>query len=335
MICLGGSKEMEKSIYEVSLIIPIYNAANYINQTLTCVINQTIFNQMEIILVNDGSKDESKEICEKYTRKYPNILLINQDNKGVSEARNTGLKRVTGNYITFLDADDYVESDLYEKELSLIKKSNADIAVIDFKKVHRDGRNVKYRRDFIKCWSENQEILKDFFSGIIGNQVVDKLFSKSVIENLTFSNKYKIGEDMLFMYKALKRASVVVMDSSICGYYYVVREDSAMTGRFGIQHFDPVIISKIIYDECKENRILGKYAEAHLIHETCKSLEYTFRHRAEQDYVDSVKEMLNFIRRYKIRDARQYLIKRQFYGYMLMRLSPKLYLVVHKIMQVG
>lgn len=326
---------MKKYFYEISLIIPIYNAANYINETLKCVISQTIFDKMEIILVNDGSKDGSREICEKYTKDYPNIILINQENKGVSEARNTGLNRATGKYITFLDADDYVEFDLYEKEFSLIKKSGADIAVVDFKKVHSDGTAVKYRTEHVNYWDKKEEVLKDFFSGVVGNQVVDKLFSKSVIEDVRFSHNYKIGEDMLFMYEALKRASVVVMDSSICGYHYIVRDNSAMTGRFGIKYFDPVIISKIMFEDCKTNEFLKKYAEAHLVHETCKSLEYTFRHCAEQEYSDSVKKMQRFIRQYKVRDAKRYLIKKQFYGYILMRLSPKIYLVVHKLMHIG
>ena len=326
---------MEKYFYEISLIIPIYNAANYIDQTLKCVISQTIFDKMEIILVNDGSKDGSREICEKYTKDYSNILLINQENEGVSEARNTGLNKATGKYITFLDADDYVEFDLYEKELSLIKKSGADVAIVDFKKVHRDGKTVKYRTDFVKFWDKKEEVLKNFFSGVVGNQVVDKLFSKSLIEDVRFSHKYKIGEDMLFMYEALKRASAVVMDSSICGYHYIVRDDSAMTGRFGIKYFDPVIISKIMFEDCKTNELLKKYAEAHLVHETCKSLEYTFRHSAEQEYSESVKKMQSFIRQYRVSDAKRYLIKKQFCGYMLMRLSPKIYIIVHKLMHIG
>ncbi|HAZ0843431.1 TPA: glycosyltransferase, partial [Enterococcus faecium] len=129
--------------YDLSLIIPVYNAERYIEDTISAVVNQTIFPNVEVIIVNDGSSDDTESICEKYVKDYENIKLITQNNMGVSEARNSGLRVATGNYVTFLDADDFVEADLYEKELQLIKDNSADIGVVDFKKVHDDGTIVK------------------------------------------------------------------------------------------------------------------------------------------------------------------------------------------------
>lgn len=322
--------------YDLSLIIPVYNAERYIEDTISAVVNQTIFPNVEVIIVNDGSSDDTESICEKYVKDYENIKLITQNNMGGSEARNSGLRVATGNYVTFLDADDFVEADLYEKELQLIKDNSADIGVVDFKKVHDDGTIVKYRKNYVRTWNgDNSSIIKDFLSGIIGNQVVDKIFSKAIINGLSFSGKYKIGEDMLFMYQALERAEKVVMDTSIADYHYIVRSDSAMTGKFDEKYFDPVIISEIILDSCAYEKELKHYAQAHLIHEICKSCEYIYRHKAEKMCPDKLKYLRNKLAEYSVLDAKKYLIKKQFLGFLLMRFVPKIYMLAHRMMHIG
>lgn len=320
---------------KISIIIPIYNAEKYIEDTLKAVVEQTIFTDLEVILINDGSTDNTCDICAEFAEKYANIILINQDNTGVSVARNTGLKYATSNYITFLDADDYIEKKLYEKELELIETYKADVACVDFVKVHSDGKTVKYRNNFIAEWKESYSILTNFFSGVIGNQVVDKIFSKRVLEDIEFYNKYKIGEDMLFVYEALKKARAVVMDTNICGYHYVVRDNSAMTGDFDAKYFDPVKVSQKMVEDTKTDETLNDYAQAHLIHEICKSLEYIYRKKAQSKCVCEVNKLKQVIKKYSIEKAKKYLVKKQFYGFLLMKLSPKAYLFVHKVMHVG
>lgn len=321
--------------FELSIIVPIYNSEKYLEKTLISLINQTIFEKIEIILVNDGSTDNSEKICKNYSKKFSNIITINKENGGVSSARNKGLENVKTKYVTFLDSDDIVSSDFYEKELNEITKENCDILIVDFEKVHEDGFRKKYRKNFVKKFKNCEEALIDFFHGEIGGQVVDKVFCSEIIKKIIFSSEYQIGEDMLFMYNALKNGKKIVINTNICGYQYIVRDSSAMTGKFSEKYFDPIKISKFMYLDCMNNDKLKNYAYAHFIHESCKVIEYVYRHNAQYDCELVLNEIKNDIKKYKIKYAYKYLIKKQFYGFMLIKLSPKLYLFFHKIMHIG
>lgn len=321
--------------YLLSIIIPVYNAEKYINDTLNALCKQTIFKNLEIIIVNDGSTDRSLEICNSYKEKYSNIKIISQKNQGVSIARNVGLLNTTGEYITFLDADDYICENLYEQELELVRSNSADIGVVDFYKKHPNGQKIKYRNNFYKSWENSTAVLKDFFAGVVGNQVVDKIFKSDVVKGIEFPVDFKIGEDMWFVFSALCRAKKVVMDSGIAGYDYIVRESSAMTGKFSNKYFDPIVLSKRMCETVVDNEGLKDYAQAHLIHETCKTLEYVYRHHAEYECVEQVRNLKTELRKYSIRFGYKYLIPKQFCGFLLMRISPKIYLFVHKLMKIG
>ena len=110
---------------KISVIIPIYNTEKYLPRCIESIIKQT-YDNIEIILVNDGSTDQSSKICKKYSRIDNRVVLIEQDNKGAAAARNTGLRHATGNYIGWVDSDDYIEPDMFEKMLDCIHKENAD-----------------------------------------------------------------------------------------------------------------------------------------------------------------------------------------------------------------
>lgn len=321
--------------YKITVIMPIYNAELYLEESLKSLINQTIFEDLEIILVNDGSTDNSKRICEYYSEKYKNIILINQENLGVSAARNTGILNGTGKYVTFMDSDDVVECDLYEKELKEIVSNDYDLLIIDFEKKHSDGIVKKYRSKYTKKWLNSKDAIIDFLKGAIGGQVVDKLFLYKNVKDLKFSTKFKIGEDMLFTYYAIKKSKKIFMNTNLYGYQYVVRESSAMTGEFTEKYMDPIKVSEEILDDCKKDKELSKYAEAHLIHETCKVVEYIYRHGAQDEREQLVKELRKKINMFEINDAIKYLVKKQFCGYLLIRISPKIYLFFHKLMHIG
>ena len=322
-------------MYDLSVIVPIYNSEKYLADTLDSVVNQTIFTKLKVILVNDGSTDDSKSICEKYASCYSNIILINKTNGGVSSARNEGLNNVDTEFVTFLDSDDLVEKDYYEKTLNEIKKEECDIFITDFVKVFMNGKSKKYRSFFTKEYNDYYEIMIDFFSGVIGGQVVDKVFKSEIIKDVRFSIDYKIGEDMLFVYSLLKKARKVVMNTNISGYKYMVRSSSAMNGNFSEKFFDPAIISLFMYDDSKNDYVLKDYAYAHYIHESCKTVEYIYRHSAQNLFKEKVESMLKSIRKYKITSAHKFLTKKQFYGFILMKFSPRIYLLFHQIMHIG
>ena len=111
---------------KISVIVPIYNVEQYLRKCIDSIINQT-YKNLEIILVDDGSWDNSPRICDEYAKRDNRIKVIHKKNGGLADARNTGLKMITGNYISFIDSDDYIEKTMYEKMIKVILKYNADI----------------------------------------------------------------------------------------------------------------------------------------------------------------------------------------------------------------
>lgn len=115
---------------DLSIIVPAYNVENYIRECLDSILNQSIDNY-EIIIVNDGSTDKTQDICEEYSNEYSFIKLINQENKGLGAARNTGLQHVSGKYIAFVDSDDMVKENMFTQMLDLAIKKDLDLVVCD------------------------------------------------------------------------------------------------------------------------------------------------------------------------------------------------------------
>ncbi|HFD6724085.1 TPA: glycosyltransferase family 2 protein, partial [Enterococcus faecium] len=112
----------------VSVIVPIYNVEKYLRKCVDSLLSQTL-KEIEIVLVDDGSPDASGEIADEYQKKYSNVKTIHRENGGLGPARNTGIENATGEYVAFLDSDDWVESDMYEKLYLVASKENADIVV--------------------------------------------------------------------------------------------------------------------------------------------------------------------------------------------------------------
>ena len=132
---------------KISVIIPVYNVEKYLKECLNSVINQTL-KDLEIICVNDGSIDNSLKIMKEYALKDPRIKILSQKNQGVSEARNFGIKNATGEYVAFLDADDCVSLDFYEKLYTKAKETNSDIVVSEY--MYRFNKNSKKKKIFLK-----------------------------------------------------------------------------------------------------------------------------------------------------------------------------------------
>ena len=132
---------MEEKDRLVSIIVPVYNVEKYLSKCIEILINQTYTN-IEILLINDGSTDNSKKICEQFKEKDSRIKLINKENGGLSDARNKGLQEAIGKYIAFVDSDDYVEKNYIETLYSLITKFNSEIAIADFR-VIKGAKKIK------------------------------------------------------------------------------------------------------------------------------------------------------------------------------------------------
>lgn len=185
----------------ISVIVPVYNAEEYVERCVNSICNQT-YNNLEIILVNDGSSDNSKSICESLVSKDKRIKLINQKNGGSSIARNTGLDNATGNIISFVDSDDYIESIMLEKMLQLLIDNNLEVVEIERNAATDD---VEFDGSFTieNPFTATERIIKT-----TAFQVWKRIYKRSVIEDMRFIPKI-IHQDAFFTVDVINKVSKI------------------------------------------------------------------------------------------------------------------------------
>lgn len=226
---------------KISIVIPVYNVENYVERCLQSVVNQTIFKQLDIVVVNDGSTDSSLNICRSFAKRYNNIEIISQENSGIAAARMTGLKYCQGDYIHFIDSDDFIENDCLESLLNLLLDYNADIAQINYYAYFENGQKIKSTSNTSKKVFNNiEESLYDVLiqENYLRYAVWGTLYRKNIFDHAYFRKKDYIGEDAFFKIKALKAAKTVVVDNSAHKYAYVQRDNSLMHSPFSEKKLD-------------------------------------------------------------------------------------------------
>lgn len=232
---LGADCKMNDKI---SIIVPIYNVEKYLPKCIDSIVGQT-YRNLEIILVNDGSPDNSRAICEDYASKDARIKVVNKENGGLSDARNAGLAVATGDYISFIDSDDYIHEDYCGNLMSLMVKHNADMAQCEFLKVYHsiDTFDSEESNENITVLS-SLEALNNLFNEQYVNSVVvwNKLYKRNLFKNIEFP-KGKVHEDEYTTYKVLFETKKVVCTSQQM-YYYLQRSDSIMGNDFNIKRLD-------------------------------------------------------------------------------------------------
>lgn len=194
---------------KISIIIPVYNAEKYISKCLDSILKQTYID-FEVICVNDGSLDDSLSIIESYKNKDKRVKVINQGNGGPSKARNCGLDNANGNYIVFIDADDYIEKNFLGYMLTDI--NNTDVSICNYIEVDDTGKHNISIFNFLseEVSNINNSIINEVISGP-GGLVWGKLFKSNIIKenNIRFNENYKMCEDLLFMAEYIGKANKV------------------------------------------------------------------------------------------------------------------------------
>lgn len=202
---------------KISIILPVFNSSLYLKQCIKSVLNQTYTN-FELIIINDGSTDQSLEICNEFHQLDNRIILINQVNKGIASSRNSGLNMVTGEYIYWIDSDDWIDEDTLEILYHNINKYSSDIAVCgyteefdSYKKVFRDDGTIKILNK------------SDFFERIILDDDIksylwDKLYKKEIFDNLRFPEQ-RYFEDYSIFYKIAYKINRIVLINN-AKYHY-------------------------------------------------------------------------------------------------------------------
>ncbi len=232
----------------ISVIVPIYNVEKYLTKCIESIINQT-YKNLEIILVDDGSPDNCPIICDEYAKKDSRIKVIHKKNGGLSDARNYGMSLATGEYISFIDSDDYIDENMYEQMVTALIDNNADIVSCAINDVYNDKIETKN----IKQELYNTELaIKDLLLEINLTQTVwNKLYKKEIIEGITFE-KYKINEDDFWTYQIIANSKRIITINKPF-YYYIHRESSIMGQGYSEKNLDGLEARYKQYEFIKKN----------------------------------------------------------------------------------
>ena len=221
----------------ISIIVPVYNAQDTIGRCLKSLLAQT-YNNVEIIVIDDGSVDDSRIIVTELGKVDDRVQYYYQKNKGVSAARNYGLTVANGQYIGFCDSDDWVEPTMYETLMKGIVKGSTEISIIQFYWEKEDGTTLMpFGNDGIKYLLTPEEALREINVGkLFLGQLWNKLFCREVIGNKKFNEKIHICEDVLFLYEVFPEANSISFCNT-CLYHYLDNSNSAMNDRYNEKYW--------------------------------------------------------------------------------------------------
>ena len=295
---------MQKYKYKFSIVIPIYNVEKYLEETIESVIKQSIgFKEnVQMILVNDGSPDNCENICLKYKEKYPlNIIYVKQENQGVSAARNKGKEFAEGKYINFIDSDDKWELNVFEKIYNMFEEHN-EIDVIGVRQKLFDAEEGYHLLDY-KFTSDRIIDINEEYTCIQLN-LSSGFFRASAIENKIFDTKVKYSEDVKMLFNViLEKEKYGVISSSVHFYRKRFEQNSALqVGKEDVSYYTDTVefvIKYILNLSLKKYNKVIPYVQYYLMYELrwriFSKITEKLTQNQKDNYVKTIKEILNYI----------------------------------------
>lgn len=241
-------------MYKLSIIIPIYNTSKFLDQCLNSINNQK-YNNYEIILVNDGSTDNSEQICLEFCEKNDRFKYYKKTNGGSSSARNFGLSKATGDFISFIDSDDYIENDSFEILVNSIVKYNADIIIFGRYKDYGNKKIKVFASKKDKVYKPNKVICEMLSGKNMDFSSWDKIYKKELWEDIEFPLGIT-GEDIVTIPKVIEKANKIIKIKE-CLYNYRYTPNSLTTSSYNSHTFDTLEILK----EFENIFMKGNFAE--------------------------------------------------------------------------
>lgn len=255
---------------KVSVIVPVYNVEKYLEKGLESLARQTL-KDIEIIIVNDGSPDNSQKIIDKYVKKYPTMKGYIKENGGLSDARNYGIKKATGEYIAFMDSDDYVSEDTYEVMYNKAKEKDFDMVVCDLNYVYPNDELMEVTSGI----KDDTEDIKGIYTHIYP-AAWNKLYKKELLENIEFK-KGVWFEDVEFIHRLLPRVkSIGVVHRPFIQY---VQREGSIINTVNPKIYDYISNMNGVVDYYKENKLYDEYKN---------ELEYAYVRYVYATFVKSV-----------------------------------------------
>ncbi len=234
----------------ISIIVPVYNVEKYLKKCVDSIVNQT-YKNLEIILVDDGATDNSGKICDELVELDNRIKVYHKKNGGLSDARNYGVERATGDYIGFVDSDDYIDAEMYERLYEAIKKENVDVAECNLKIVYPEKTDLFTDQKYYQICNK-QEYLEEYLK-------IEKIFGSACVRltkaDIAKKLKFPVGklyEDTYYAYDLIGIVDkYVIMDNPY--YNYLMRENSITNAKFNPRIFDLIEIVEKFHTNVYKN----------------------------------------------------------------------------------
>ena len=248
----------------ISVIIPVFNIAEYLQNSIGSLIQQT-YPDLEIIAVDDGSTDSSSDILQRLAETDHRIRIICQEHSGVTKARLTGAAAARGEWIGFMDGDDYAEPDMYERLLGNATKYNADISHCGYQMVFPNKTECFHNTGRLICQDQEAGLMDLLEGSLIEPGLWNKIYRRRLIQSLLCSGKMdcsiRNNEDLLMNYYLFKEARLSVYED-FCPYHYIVRKGSAVTSEINEHKLrDPLCVMKLICQDTMNKPPLHRRAE--------------------------------------------------------------------------
>lgn len=316
----------------ISVVVPVYNVENYLKKCIDSIINQT-YKKLEIILVDDGSTDSSKEICDEYIKKDGRIKVIHKENGGLSSARNVGIDIANGKYICFIDSDDWIEKSMLEKLINIAKNNNFDIVLCDYF-IAYDEKNQIQKEDIEYKEYSNYEALNKMYDDKLGVSMIiawNKLYNIHLFDDIRYPIG-KIHEDEFTTYKLIFKADKICYSNEKL-YYYRQQDKSITNSKFNKKRLDILqafeerayYMKNIVKDEILYKKTLTEYYGV--------IIKYYFKYR--ENYMEDKKTLKNMLKK-----ARSIYVKNMFYFkwnlklriiYTTFIINPSIYKTIERI----
>lgn len=315
--------------YIISIILPVYNGSEFIDKCMNSLIQQTIFEDLQIIIIDDGSSDQSLELLKRYEKQYENIEVFHTENRGVSHARNIGMGAARGEYVTFVDIDDWVDPICYKEMCITAQKTKADIVaaglyICDDEKDIVE-RKITEKEQIITC----EIAILDYLTEKIDVHCCNKIFKTELIRIHMFDSKLKIAEDRWFLYECiLSSKRIVLMERSF--YHYYQNPSSVMNQKFSEKNIDGLYVAKrILHMTTKKYPEMKGYAEAMYMSTACR-LYCEMSCETKYKKLPLYNELMNQVKKYKITDAKKHMSKKHFIALIFAKLNPRIFNVIRK-----
>lgn len=284
-------------MFKVSVIVPVYNVEKYLERCLDSLINQSL-REIEIILIDDGSKDNSSKICDRYAERDSRIKVIHKQNQGLGMARNTGLDVAKGEYVVFVDSDDFVSTDAYKKMYDQIKRDGADMLIANYYLYNTLNGNIKE----VKAISSSKIVklteIKKIACQIVGVNPKEKelddigmsvwknMYSRSFLEEHSirfYSEREFVSEDAIFHLMAIPKMKIITMTTEPY-YYYCKNGEASLSATFRESKFEEY---KVLYK--KESELLElenilDYGKYNIASAFLGNIRAHFKQLASQNY---------------------------------------------------